>query len=92
MGDDNTRRTVRFDGTPLAIEDVAALAAQQATAALGDAPAFRARIEQGAQLIERLLREEGVVYGVTTGYGDSCTVAIPPALVEEGPRLIQALP
>jgi histidine ammonia-lyase len=26
------------------------------------------------------------VYGVTTGYGDSCTVTIPPALVNELPR------
>ncbi|MCV5332298.1 aromatic amino acid ammonia-lyase, partial [Escherichia coli] len=35
--------------------------------------------------LERLLKEEGVIYGVTTGYGDSCTVAIPPALVDELP-------
>jgi|GEM_PF-3864483 len=31
------------------------------------------------QRIIRLLREDGVIYGVTTGYGDSCTVNIPPA-------------
>ena len=35
--------------------------------------------------LERLLKEEGVIYGVTTGYGDSCTVAIPPNLVDELP-------
>jgi histidine ammonia-lyase len=27
-----------------------------------------------------------VIYGVTTGYGDSCTVNIPPALVAELPH------
>lgn len=32
------------------------------------------------------MREEGVIYGVTTGYGDSCTVPVPPALVPELPR------
>ena len=32
-----------------------------------------------------LLEEEGVIYGVTTGYGDSCTVNIPLSLVDELP-------
>ncbi len=82
----DTPSTVVFDGRPLAIEDVLALARRDKQAVLGDAPAFRERIERGAQLIERLLREEGVVYGVTTGYGESCTVAIPPALVEQLPQ------
>jgi histidine ammonia-lyase len=27
-----------------------------------------------------------VIYGVTTGYGDSCTVTVPPALVAELPH------
>jgi histidine ammonia-lyase len=77
---------VRFDGRPLTIEDVVALARRERHAALGDAPEFRERIERGARFVERLLRDEGVVYGVTTGYGESCTVAIPPALVEQLPQ------
>ena len=48
--------------------------------------AFRARIQRGADFLDRLLREQGVVYGVTTGYGDSVTVAIPPELVAELPH------
>ncbi len=77
---------VRFDGSPLSIEDVAALAERRAVAELSPEPAFRERIARGADFLDRLLREDGVVYGVTTGYGDSCTVVIPPDLVTELPH------
>ena len=77
---------VVFDGSPLTIEDVCRVARREAAPCLGDAPAFRDRIRRGADFLERLLREQGVVYGVTTGYGDSVTVAIPPELVAELPH------
>ena len=79
-------RLITFDGSPLTIEDVCLLASLKADASLSDDPAFRARIRRGADFLERLLREDGVVYGVTTGYGDSCTVVIPPELVAELPH------
>jgi len=79
-------RSITFDGGRLAIEDVCAIAARDARTELSAAPAFRARIRRGADFLERLLREDGVVYGVTTGYGDSCTVVIPPELVPELPH------
>lgn len=75
-----------FGDAPLRIEDVVALAQRRAPAVLSDDPAFRARIARGADFLSRLLEEEGVIYGVTTGYGDSCTVNIPPALVAELPH------
>ncbi|RZU03008.1 HAL/PAL/TAL family ammonia-lyase [Rivibacter subsaxonicus] len=86
MTSEQQREPVRFDGQRLNIEDVLALAQRQRRAELSPEPAFRARIAAGAELIERLLRDEGVVYGVTTGYGDSCTVNVPPALVAELPH------
>ena len=79
-------RPIRFDGGPLTIEDVCLLAAMKADASLSEDPAFRARIRRGSEFLDRLLREDGVVYGVTTGYGDSCTVVIPPELVAELPH------
>ena len=78
--------TLLFGAAPLSIEDVVALAQRRRVAALDPAPEFRARIAKGADFLDRLLREDGVVYGVTTGYGDSCTVNIPPALVAELPQ------
>lgn len=84
-------RTVVVDGRqPLTIEDVVAVAAGDANARLSGADDFRARIGRGADFVDRLIAEDGVVYGVSTGYGDSCTVAIPPALVAELPHHLYA--
>jgi len=79
-------RDVVFGEGRLSIEDVSDLARQRRSARLSAAPGFVASIDRGAELIDRLLREDGVVYGVTTGYGDSCTVAVPGSLVNELPR------
>lgn len=77
---------VTFDGTPLRIEDVVALSQRHRMAQLAPTPAFTSRIERGAAFLDQLLKEDGVVYGVTTGYGDSCTVNIPSDLVAELPH------
>ncbi len=54
---------------------------------LGD-EAWRRKLEASAAFLERQWREEGVVYGVTTGYGDSCDVHVPFEEVEQLPRLL----
>ncbi len=79
-------RAVRFDRGRLSIADIVALADGSARALLSDAPEFRAAIARGANFLDRLLKEDGVIYGVTTGYGDSCTVTVQPDLVAELPR------
>ena len=48
-------------------------------------PAFRARVEASRAFLDELLRDGGEVYGVNTGYGDSCTVPVPPHLLAELP-------
>ena len=82
----NTLRAVRFDQGRLQIEDIVDIAHGSACAVLSDAPEFRAAIARGADFLDRLLREDGTIYGVTTGYGDSCTVTVPPELVAELPH------
>ncbi len=77
---------VRFGAGRLCIEDVVAIARRERAAELSREPAFRARIAAGAAFLDRLLEADGVVYGVTTGYGDSCTVAIPRELLAELPQ------
>jgi histidine ammonia-lyase len=81
-----TPRTVRFDRERLTITDIVDLARAHARAELSPDPVFRAFIQRGADFIDRVLAEDGVIYGVTTGYGDSCTVVIPADLVDELPR------
>ena len=73
-----TRRQVTFGEGPCTIQDVVDLAELRAVAVLSDKPATRARFQRGADFVDRLLAEDGVIYGVTTGYGDSCTVVVPP--------------
>ena len=81
-----TARPVLFDRERLRIEDIVDIAHGRASAVLSEDPTFRAAIARGADFLDRLLREDGTIYGVTTGYGDSCTVAIPPELVAELPH------
>lgn len=75
-----------FDGKPLTLDDICRIARQQVRIELSRQAEFVTRIDKGALFIDTLLREEGFVYGVTTGYGDSCTVSIPLDLVDELPR------
>ncbi|GAD80388.1 HAL/PAL/TAL family ammonia-lyase [Vibrio ezurae] len=81
---ENNTSTITFGAQALSIEDVVAIA-QGANANLNNAPEFTSKIDRGVAFLERLLKEDGVVYGVTTGYGDSCTVAIPPNLIDDLP-------
>lgn len=76
---------VVFGGEPLTIEQVTGIAKSDLSASLSIDPAFVSKINKGADFLEQLLKEDGVIYGVTTGYGDSCTVTVPPDLVEELP-------
>jgi len=70
----------------LRLDDIVAIAQRTRASQLCTDPYFRARITRGAEFVDRLIAEDGVVYGVSTGYGDSCTVTIPPALIAELPH------
>ncbi|MEG3028453.1 MAG: aromatic amino acid lyase, partial [Aeromonas sp.] len=85
MNSDTPSPQVTFGADRLTIEQVVALAEGRARPVLNPDPAFMTRIQRGADFLDRLLAEEGVIYGVTTGYGDSVTRAVPPALVPELP-------
>lgn len=69
----------------LSIEDVLSVAQSNRGVLLSNQPEFASRIKRGAAFLERLLANDGIVYGVNTGYGDSCTVSVPPHLVAELP-------
>lgn len=75
---------IHFGQDAVTIEDVVAIANGQ-QASLTDDEKACARILASARFVEDVWREDGVIYGVTTGYGDSCTVTIPPHLVEDLP-------
>jgi histidine ammonia-lyase len=70
---------------PLRIEDVLAIAHGRTQVRLNRDPNYVERIRGGPDFLDQLLEEDGIIYGVTTGFGDSCTVDIPLELVEELP-------
>lgn len=77
--------TIPFGGKRITIDDIIQLTQQGAKVSLSDDADFRRRIDAGTEFLDQLLREDGVIYGVTTGYGDSCTVTVPMPLVHELP-------
>lgn len=82
----NTSSPVYFGQQRLTIKDVVALARRERTGELSDAAPFRKKIVAGVEFMDRVLREDGVIYGVTTGYGDSHSVSVPPHLVADLPH------
>lgn len=84
MNKNNNSAEIEFGQGKLRIEDVVRLAEGGARARLGDLDRLQ-KIESGAKFLDDLWREEGIIYGVTTGYGDSCTTTVPVHLVEELP-------
>lgn len=80
----NKKQHIKFGDGRLTIEDIVDIA-NGAGAEMNNSVEFNAKIDRGVAFLEKLLKEDGVIYGVTTGYGDSCTVAIPPELVDELP-------
>lgn len=79
------RPAVIYGKKSLVIEDILAIADRHSKVELTPEPEFQKLITAGAEFLEKLLKEDGVIYGVTTGYGDSCTVEVPLDKVEELP-------
>ena len=60
---------------PLSIADIAAVARHARPVAIG--AAARQRLAAARAVVEHILAEERVVYGVTTGFGQLATTRIP---------------
>jgi histidine ammonia-lyase len=75
-----------IDDQPRTIEDVLTASQRRCRCELSTAPAYRRHLQRSVDFLDRLLEQEGVIYGVTTGYGDSCVVAVPQHLLGELPR------
>lgn len=76
---------ITFGQSFITIEDINHLAEGRKKATLNAAPSFKSTIDQGADFLKNLLKEDGVIYGVTTGYGDSVTEQVALENVDELP-------
>ncbi|HEY1774090.1 MAG TPA: aromatic amino acid ammonia-lyase [Gammaproteobacteria bacterium] len=78
------QQTVVVGGRKLCIEDVCAVS-RGASLSLSTDKAYIDRVERGAKVLADAIAAGRDVYGVNTGYGDSCTVTIPPEVVNQLP-------
>jgi histidine ammonia-lyase len=69
--------TIVLTGADLTVADVEAVARHGARAALDDTA--RARMQEARDVVERLVAEGEIVYGVTTGFGALATRFVPAA-------------
>lgn len=81
-----TPAPLTLDGSLITLEDVVEVAKGRRAVSLSSDAAFRARIARGSAFLSQLLEEDGVVYGVTTGYGDACTRVVPPEDIDSLPQ------
>jgi len=69
----------------LTIENLVAAAKKQIQVKLCDSAGFESKINAGAAFLDQALEKHGGIYGVTTGYGDSCTEKVNPEHYRELP-------
>jgi histidine ammonia-lyase len=62
----------------LTIENLTAAAKKQIEVSLCDSAEFESKIRSGADFLDSMLEKHGGIYGVTTGYGDSCDEQVSP--------------
>lgn len=79
------QKAVIFSSDPVSIDDILSISDRQCTVELDNSETYQASINAGADFISECLQQDGAVYGVTTGYGDSCEVAVPPESVDQLP-------
>ena len=70
-----TIRQVVLDGHSLTLDSFIAVARYNASVSLSDEA--RAAISRSRKLAEKIMEEHRVAYGITTGFGDFATVAVP---------------
>jgi len=84
----STAQSLTFGLLPLTIEQIVSLSQRRISSCLQNDSTFRQRIAGGAQFLDALLDKEGHIYGVTTGYGDSCVVPVPLHQVKALPQYL----
>ena len=73
-----SQRILEIGRDRLTVEKLVLAAKKQLTVRLRDDSEFAAQIEAGAAFLDSALETYGGIYGITTGYGDSCTEIISP--------------
>ncbi len=76
-------KTFVFGDRPVTMEQLLAVARGEQAAQLSTDPAWLARLQRGVDAVRAQLGAGELVYGVSTGVGDSCGNAVAPGLAAE---------
>jgi histidine ammonia-lyase len=76
---------ITVGGEPLTLERVWALAHSPGAGRLSDDTGLHQRLQRSAAHVDAVLERDGTIYGVTTGYGDSCTTEVREQLIRQLP-------
>ena len=82
----NSGPTVTFSQSQLSIEDINNIAESKVSVALSENTDFLNFIQRGADFVSKIVTDGNLIYGINTGFGDSCDVVISELLVMELPR------
>lgn len=66
------KNKVIFGDNFITIDNIADIAKARTKISLNDQESYVEKINEGATFLSDILKKDGVIYGVTTGYGDSC--------------------
>ena len=80
--------TLTLGDAPLSIEDLVHIAEDESQVSLSKSSAFKEKIDSSFNFLHGQLKSGFEIYGVTTGYGDSCTTSIDKELVAELPLFL----
>jgi histidine ammonia-lyase len=79
------KKEIIFGDNFITIDDVVNIAKSKCKTVLSGQPEYVQSINKGAEFLNKVLEEDGVIYGVTTGYGDSCLKEIDKSLHKKLP-------
>ncbi len=73
--------SIAFGKDRISIEDIVSISERRSSCILSPDPEFARKIDRSILFLDKLLANQGHIYGVTTGYGDSVTVQVPEPLL-----------
>ncbi len=71
---------------PVKLQLLFKVATQDVKVVISEDAEFIAGINKGSEFLRKMLEQEGVIYGVTTGFGDSCDVSVSKELAMKLPK------
>lgn len=77
---------LKFGRVQYSINQMAELAKQNLLPKLQSDEDYQRYIDKGAEFLQNMLEKEGAIYGVTTGFGDSCDVTVHDKLAKQLPK------